>query len=106
MAASPLHCLLDWPKQNLSSILTLARDWSTQVHTTSLASGSLLLPGTGAAAGRLAMYLQVSPVLSLDGLIASRKGDFGKGTCLGGFPTKIIKQNWNKKKKSPIKPHA
>lgn len=31
----------------------------------------------------LALCLQVSPVLSLDGLIASRKGDFGKGTNLG-----------------------
>lgn len=93
----------------LSSILTLARDWSAQVHTTSLASGSLLLPGTGAAAGPLAVCLQVSPVLSLDGLIASRKGDFGKGTSLGGLhqpPNQNNKTKLEQEKKSPIKPHA
>lgn len=35
----------------LSSTLALARDWSAPVHTIILASGSLLLPWTVAAAG-------------------------------------------------------
>lgn len=73
MAASPL-CWVG----PLSSSLPLARIWSAQVHTTSLASGSLLL-----LEQRLAMCLQVSPELSPGGLIASRKGYFGKGTKSG-----------------------
>lgn len=45
-------------------------------------------------------------MLSLDGLIASRKGDFEKEPIWVGctsLPNKIIKQNWNKKKKKPYK---
>lgn len=69
----------------------------------------LLLPGTGAAADQRpqATCLQVSPVLSLEGLIASRKGDFRKGTNLGGLhqppnqhnKTKLEQEKKQEKKK-------
>lgn len=54
----------------------------------------------------LALCLQVSPVLSLDGLIASRKGDFGKGTNLGGLhqpPNQNNKTKLEQEKKKPYK---